>query len=274
MDCQLERIIIHYETVGTGCPLLALHGLGSDHHLMMGCMEPIFEHHDGWQRIYPDLPGMGKTPGPEWIVNSDQMLEIMLEFIERVIPDQHFVLAGQSYGGYLARGIVYHKPELVDGLLLICPMSIANPTKGTLPPHCILVKDPQLLSYLPQMEREAFESFVVVQSQRIWERIRDEVIVGLAVADRSFLSRFEENGYSYSFDVDSMPVAYEQPTAILVGHQDAVVGYHDAWTLIEKYLRSTFAVLDQAGHNLQIEQERLFGPLVSEWLDRIEAQRF
>ena len=39
---------------------------------------------------------------------------------------------------------------------------------------------------------------------------------------------------------------------------------------MEKYPRATFAVLDLAGHILQIEQESLFNALVNEWLDRVE----
>ena len=57
---------------------------------------------------------------------------------------------------------------------------------------------------------------------------------------------------------------------ILVGRQDAAVGYRDAWEVLEDYPRGTFAVLDRAGHNLQIEQETLFNALVNEWLDRVE----
>jgi pimeloyl-ACP methyl ester carboxylesterase len=49
-----------------------------------------------------------------------------------------------------------------------------------------------------------------------------------------------------------------------------MVGYRDAWEILENYPRSTFAVLDRAGHNLQIEQETLFNALVNGWLDRVE----
>jgi hypothetical protein len=52
-----------------------------------------------------------------------------------------------------------------------------------------------------------------------------------------------------------------------------MVGYRDAWTILERYPRATFAVLDRAGHNLAIEQERLFAALVGEWLDRVEEAR-
>lgn len=269
MECQLKDIRVHYKIYGEGHPLISLHGFSPDHRLMTGCMEPIFEHRSGWQRIYPDLPGMGKTPGKEWITNSDQMLDVVLDFIDQVIPGQRFVLAGESYGGYLARGVIYRKPELVNGLLLICPMIIPDHAKRSLPPHVALVEDVELLSSLEPSEREEFESFAVVQSQRIWERTRDEVIAGVSIADEDFLTKLQTEGYPLSFDVDAAP-PFEKPTLILVGRQDGMVGYRDAWGIFENYPRGTFAVLDRAGHNLQIEQETLFNALINEWLDRVE----
>ncbi|MDH4135736.1 MAG: alpha/beta hydrolase [Anaerolineae bacterium] len=269
MECQLEGISVHYEIYGKGRPLVSLHGFSPDHRLMTGCMEPIFEHRSGWQRIYLDLPGMGKTPGKEWITNSDQMLDVVLDFIDQVIPGQRFALAGESYGGYLARGIIYRRPALVDGLLLICPMIIAEHAKRSVPPQVALVQDPVLLSSLEPGEREEFESFAVIQSQSIWERTRDEVMAGIKVAGEDFLTRLQAHGYPLSFDVDAAP-PFEKPTLILVGRQDGMVGYRDAWEILENYPRSTFAVLDRAGHNLQIEQETLFNALVNEWLDRVE----
>lgn len=38
--------------------------------------------------------------------------------------------------------------------------------------------------------------------------------------------------------------------------------------MIENYPRATLAVLDTAGHNLQIEQPELFESLVGEWIRR------
>lgn len=39
-------------------------------------MEPVFKNRDGYERIYIDLPGMGKTKSENWIINSDVMLDI------------------------------------------------------------------------------------------------------------------------------------------------------------------------------------------------------
>jgi pimeloyl-ACP methyl ester carboxylesterase len=63
---------------------------------------------------------------------------------------------------------------------------------------------------------------------------------------------------------------FEKPSLFLLGRQDSAVGYKDAWSIIEKYPRSTFAIVDKAGHSLQIENEKLFNSLVCEWLTRVE----
>ena len=50
---------------GSGLPLLALHGFPVDHRLMTGCLEPVFRPDDAIRRIYPDLPGLGASPGDD-----------------------------------------------------------------------------------------------------------------------------------------------------------------------------------------------------------------
>ncbi|MHB1684992.1 MAG: alpha/beta fold hydrolase [Bacilli bacterium] len=63
---------------------------------------------------------------------------------------------------------------------------------------------------------------------------------------------------------------FDKPALIITGRQDTSVGYVDSWNILDNYPRATFAVLDRAGHNLQIEQPNLFHALISEWLDRVQ----
>ena len=62
---------------------------------------------------------------------------------------------------------------------------------------------------------------------------------------------------------------YDGPSLIVCGRQDAVTGYADQYELLPHYPRATYAVLDVAGHNLQLEQPALFGALIREWLQRL-----
>lgn len=268
MQCQIRDLDVYYEIYGEGRPLLMIHGFGPDHQLMTGCMEPIFHQRSGWQRIYFDLPGMGKTPGKSWITNSDQMLAIVLEFMDHVLPNQHVVIAGESYGGYLARGMIHRRPAQIDGLLLLCPLIEAEKTKRVLPEPVVLVKDAQLLAILTPADREEFAT--VVQTAAIWERFQKEIMSGLQLADEPFLTKLQTGGYAFSFAVDALPAPFEKPTLVLLGRQDVSVGYRNAWDVLENYPRASFVILDRAGHNLQIEQAALFHALVNEWLDRVE----
>jgi pimeloyl-ACP methyl ester carboxylesterase len=274
MECDLRDITVFYEVIGEGRPMLMLHGWSLDHRHMVSDMEPFFSQRAGWKRIYIDLPGHGKTPGKDWITNQDQILAVVLDFIDKVIPQQRFVLAGTSAGAYLARGVVYHRREWIDGVLLTIPLIVADDSKRDLPAHVTLLEDPQLVSSLTPDELEGLQ-IAVVQNQKVVEALR-AFVPTQGSGDLDFQAKIRENpdAYGFSFDVDAIPEPCFAPALILTGRQDSMVGYRDAWRILENYPRGTFAVLDRAGHLLGIEQEVLNSALVNEWLDRVEEYTF
>jgi pimeloyl-ACP methyl ester carboxylesterase len=264
MQCDLGDIAIFYETCGTGRPIVMLPGIPSDHRVMLRFMEPLFTQRNGWLRLYPDLPGTGHTPGSDRLATQDQMLDAVLAFIDTVIPGQRFVLAGLSYGGYLTRGVVYRRAALIDGVLLCAPAVTAPPAEAQLPPRTTLVEDPTLMAQL----EPGIAGLLVVQSPTVVEAAR-AVQEEVQLADHTFLARLEAAG-PFSFDVDTLPAPFGGPTLILTGRQDHLCGYQDAWDLLDNYPRATFAVLDRAGHFVNIEQDVLCQALMREWLDRVE----
>ncbi|MFW9920881.1 MAG: alpha/beta fold hydrolase [Candidatus Thorarchaeota archaeon] len=268
MIYQIDDLEMYYEVIGSGTPIVIIHGFTLDHRSMKECMEPIFNKRQTWQRIYLDLPGHGKTKGVEWIKNSDDMLHVLIDFIEATIPRERFLVAGLSYGGYLARGLIYKKMDLIDGLLLIVPRIVSHPLKRILPPRIVFEKDERFLSSLSTIEREGFEEISVILNDRVFNRYSKEITPAVQVADNTFLQRLDNTKDSFSFDVDQLPAKFEKPTLFLLGRQDHIVGYEDAWNLIEQYPRATLVVLDKAGHGLQMEQVNLFEVLVENWLDR------
>lgn len=268
MECIVRELPLFYETYGTGTPILMLHGFSCDHRLMKGCMEPFFARQQGWQRLYLDLPGMGQSPGKETLKSTDDMLDIVVDFIDTIIPDQPFLLMGESYGGYLCQAILHRKFAQISGMALICSGVIMERSKRDLPPRNVLVENQSLLARLDPADASEFAAMAVVQDQYNWERFRDEILSGVKMADEAFLEKILEH-YSCSFDVRNLPQPFPGPVVLLAGRQDHVAGYRDLWSTLENYPRGTFAVLDRAGHNLQIEQPQLFNVLVSEWLDRV-----
>lgn len=270
MNCKIDDVNIYYEDIGQGKPIIMIHGYSTDHRLMTECMEPIMQEHREYRRIYIDLPGMGQSGYADWIDSTDDILNIVLKFIDTIIPNSHFLLAGESYGGYISRGIIYKRKELIDGVLFICPVIIAESQQRNRPPHSALIQDQKFLSSLPSDEVKKFQKCFVVQNAETYRRYKAEIQSGIYLAHHEFLHKIKQK-YSFSFNVDQKKYAeFYEPTLFLLGHQDSCVGYQDAWNVIENYPRATFAILDIAGHNLQIEQVKLFQYLVNDWITRTE----
>ncbi|MGG4012575.1 alpha/beta fold hydrolase [Bacillus smithii] len=265
--CKVRQAEIYYEDLGEGKPIIMMHGYSPDHRLMSGCMEPIFAKRDGWRRIYLDLPGMGLTKKYNEISSSDEMLHAVLDFIQAVIPNQNYVIVGESYGGYLARGIIEKCQEQVLGAAFICPVIIPHPENRTVEKHKIVRMDKKFVETLSEKELEDFGNNQVVLDEYTWLRYNNEILSGCKIGDEEFLNKVKKK-YGFSFKIDQSD--FTKPSLFLLGRQDSTVGYKDALDIIDKYPRGTFAVLDTAGHNLQIEQPQLFNTLVNEWLDRIE----
>ncbi len=273
-DCRVKGVTVYHEEHGEGRPLLMLHGWGLDHRHLVSAMEPLFAQRSGWQRIYLDLPGCGKTPSAAWIKGQDQILECVLGFIDWLMPGQRFAVAGASAGALLARGVAYRRGADMDGLLLVVPVAIAEDAKRDRPAPATLVRDEALLGRLSAEDVKLLNG-AVVQSQRYVDAQRRDFLPALEDADQAFLRPIREDAarYGFSFDVDALEQPFAAPALILMGRQDSAVGYRDQWRLVQNYPRGTVAILDRAGHGLEVEQQELFRVLVSEWLDRVEEYR-
>jgi pimeloyl-ACP methyl ester carboxylesterase len=151
-------------------------------------------------------------------------------------------------------------------LLLIAPVIEPEMADRDLPALTVLARDEAFMATLSPEQAAQFTPIAVVQDRYNWERFATEVWPGLQLADSALFQRVKEK-YRFSFPLESAPFA--EPTLLVMGRQDNLVGYRDQWRILEHYPRASFVVLDRAGHNLQTEQAQLFTALVSEWLDRV-----
>lgn len=254
--------IMDYEVIGSGVPVLIIHGWGISKITMKGAFEPVFSELDGYKRFYIDLPGMGNS-GHGDVKNSDDMLEILHGFAADVIGEP-FIIVGQSYGGLLARGFVNKYPDMIKKIILLVPCIIPGVKQGRVEPLNVVEQDDELLASLTEEERESFTLMNVVLTRAVWERYMSYLMPALESADWNFLNNVLEG--SFSFDPDDLEDPCSIPCLIIAAKQDTEVGYKDQFDLMEKYTNATYCAVERAGHNLQIEQPEIFESLVKNWL--------
>lgn len=262
----VRGIPFHYEEVGSGQTVVAIHGLTLDRHVEMAALEPIFSARSdapGWRRIYPDMPGHGRTPAADWLETEDQMLEVLTEFVDAVAPRERLLLIGISWGAYLAHALATRRADRVGGLMMRVPVVRADRDRRDLPPQTVLVSDPEAVADVRPGE-ELWPMVAVVQTREMLQRFR---ALEVEPFDEPFVERLNLN-YALSFE-DELTTRMEAPALVVTGRQDSIVGYRDAWSLLEHLPRATFAVLDRAGHALDDEQAQLLPMLANEWLDRV-----
>ena len=256
---------IDYEICGEGIPLVMLHGWGVDRRILSGPMELLFSNGlTGFQRIYIDLPGMGKSKAGAHIKSSDDMLEALFGLLGDILPGQRYLVMGESYGGYLARGMVSQRASQIAGMVLLCPAVIPGYRTGRVEPLHVMEKDEAFLETLGEAERKSFELMNVILTEQVWNRYKADIYDAVLHQNLHFLNEVLDG--AFSFDADKLKEPFAAPCLIIAGKQDTEVGYRDQFDLMENYTNSTYIALNRAGHNLQIEQPKLLTAMISNWL--------
>ncbi|WP_295658256.1 alpha/beta fold hydrolase [uncultured Nocardioides sp.] len=245
---------VHHVEHGTGRPVLVLHGIGVDHHETQACFEPVLAAVDGLRRIYPDLPGMGRTAAPEEMRSAEDVLDALLGFAAQVTGGAPYLLVGHSAGAYYAQAMAGRTPDQVAGLALVCPLL---PGLRDVPEH-------RVVAGTGDLGDDGFRGYFVVQTPEMLERYERHVAPAAALVDHAALERMGERW-------ELAPAAgppYAGPTLVVAGRLDSTVGYAAAAGLVEHYPHASLAVLDDAGHALPHERPDVLRALVLDWLTR------
>jgi pimeloyl-ACP methyl ester carboxylesterase len=256
VETPAGEVTVHHVEHGTGRPVLVLHGAGVDHREAEACFEPAFDGADGFRRIYPDLPGMGRTVAPESLRSAADVVDAMLDFAREVSEGAAYLLVGHSAGAYVAQAMAARARDRVAGLALVCPLL---PEVRDVPEHRVVVGTGELGD-------ADFRGYFVVQTPEMLERYERFVAPAALLVDEAALERI---GEQWGLPPEDGP-AYAGPTLVVAGRLDSTVGYAAAADLVDHYPHASLAIVDDAGHALPHEQPDLLRALVAEWLARVE----
>ncbi|MEO3771041.1 alpha/beta hydrolase [Micromonospora sp. B9E7] len=219
------------------------------------------------RETYLDLPGHGDTPA-NCPATSQAVLDSVCAWLDQHV-DAPVLLAGVSYGAYLAAGVARQRPDLTRGLLLVCPGVTIAPSSRTLPEHRPPPGPTGWLDEAPTDLRAHLDAALGHRTPAVVGTVLAALAAG-GPGDETF-QRALRTGPGYALPDEDVDTPFHGPVSVLTGRQDGVVGYTDQFHAMRRYPRGTYTSIDEAGHYLPFEQPALLRAQTQDWLRRTRA---
>ncbi len=275
---------IYFKSVGSGRPLVVLHGgPGSDHTDFLPSLLPLARQH---RLIFIDERGSGRS---ERLQDTKKYtLDYMvndLHFVRKELGLKRFALLGHSFGGLLAQAYAIRYPRFLSRLILAGTAHSAKifnadfrKIRNALPPRV-------------RAKMKAYESRGIFASNGRYVRGYETLCSGILAPymysrpapaqpdPQSYVSGWEVlremwvrrsdfrvDGNLKGLDFTSELNTLKVPTLVVLGDHD-IVSVKSAEMLTAALPNATLSVIPNCGHMMYIDQTQRFNALVSNFLD-------
>ncbi|WP_459503507.1 2-succinyl-6-hydroxy-2,4-cyclohexadiene-1-carboxylate synthase [Bacillus sp. C1] len=270
MEVTLKGVTYEYEVVGSGEPLLLLHGF-------TGSMETWRTFIPSWSKqfkvITVDLVGHGKTESPKELIHYDiQNVALQMMTLLDYLHIETAHILGYSMGGRLAITMACLYPNSVRSLLLEnCTAGLERETDR----KERRTRDEQLAD---RIELEGIEAFVnkwenipLFATQKrlprdVQEAVRNERLAnhprGLANSLRGMGTGTQPSWWN---QLEELKI----PVLLMNGESDQKF-FHILKRIQKRIPHAKFVKIDGAGHAIHVEQPQKFGTIVEGFLKTIQ----
>jgi pimeloyl-ACP methyl ester carboxylesterase len=257
--------VIEYEKVGSGPPLLLMHGGEGDL--------------TQWRDVVPLLsdeftviPYNQRDTGESVVDDKDYTMEDLgtdaAALIAELGYDRAHVL-GSSFGSTVALATVLFHPERVDRLVLCMggpggarfedgkPIMEARDEEATAIVHGTLAGDPEASRKLNTL---FFSKAAVERDPRLLDALED------VVRHRSPELTARRMGAYYPWTASGRLGEITNPTLVVAGGDDQILKTNDPWSLATEIRRATLVRFDELGHAWSIEAPQRVVRVVKQFL--------
>ena len=280
---------IFYKTLGSGMPLLLLHGgPGADHSDFLPALEPAGR----CRLVLIDERGSGRS---ERLKDPrGYTLNHMVQDIERVyikhLRIRQFIVLGHSFGGILAQAYAVRHPGRVLGLVLAgtgssaacihrdfrrirreLPKALQSRIEGAAEDGGCEADGAYTRAYAAA-SAQALASYMYAKSPP--RRFKHPPPLGMDVLREMWVRRsdFRIDGNLKGFDFTDSLSRVKAPALVIIGDRD-MVSTESADLTRASLPRATLVVMAECAHMMYIDQTALFNRLLAEILDVCSPRR-
>jgi len=257
-------ITTNYHDVGSGEPVLLLHGSGPGVSAWANWRLPIQQLQGQFRLLAPDLAGFGYTQVPEGIEYSRQLwLEQMVAFLDALGLDRVDVV-GNSFGGSMALALAIHHPERVRRLILMG--SVGVPFELTPGLDAVWGYEPSEDNMRAIMRIFAYDQ-ALVGDDLVRMRFEASRRAGVHEAYSSMFPAPRQRWVDAMAHGEAEIRGIRQPTLMVHGRDDKVIPLATSLTLQQWIDDSQLHIFGRCGHWTQIEHASAFCQLVANFLE-------
>ena len=260
MRAQLHDIVLAYDAIGSGRPLVLIHGYPLNRKMWRPQLESLT---DAARVITPDLRGHGESSAPNEPHTVDRLADDLVELLDDLGLAGPVVVGGLSMGGYVALAFYRRHQERVAGLILAATRAGADSEAGKAnrDKAIALAKEKGVEaiaeSMLPKMlAPETYQSKpgLVRDVRHILAETPLNGVIGDLAAMRDRPDSTELLG------------GILKPVLVIHGQEDQLILPSEAEAAYSRLPNARLALLPRAGHLLNLEQPQAFDAEVRTFL--------
>jgi 3-oxoadipate enol-lactonase len=235
--------MLTYKDLGSGTPIVLLHGLGSTKEAWVSQHELA----NKYRLIIPDLRGHGETVINENFTIKNFALDI-IELIEHLNIPSAFI-CGFSFGGIVAQELYKQRPDLVKGLIL-------SNTTSYIPPF--------FASNMINMSQQDLIEHIL--STGLYdESFKEEARKTFRIRDTYMESMKASIGVNYF----SVLMTIKKPVLLIGSTHDKVTPSLNLYLMKTFIRKAQIAILKDTGHLSNIEKRDLFNQHIKDFIATI-----
>jgi 2-hydroxy-6-oxonona-2,4-dienedioate hydrolase len=253
---QVGKLRVRYVDLGSGDPVLLMHGLGGSIESWTHNIEGLAKN---FRIIAVDLPGFGLSDKPRMNYTIRFYREFIVQFIKQLQLGQVSIV-GSSLGGQVAAEVAITRPSIVKKLVLISPAgALPRSFKGS----------PALWRYVKVVYASSVQqikqALFAVDNKPVADSYAQMVFqkISMPGAREAFLSALA--GSAKAPRLNNRLDKIKAPTLLLWGKEDCMIPVKFAEPFV-KMKSCRIIMLEECGHRPHFERPELFNKIVADFL--------
>ena len=250
MYIQIHNRKVHYKKIGTGKPILFVHGWGGNLYSLhkLACQAS-----KNYTSYLIDLPGFGKTLPPQRVWGVEEYVDIVNAFTQN-LGLREFFLAGHSFGGQVS--------------VLFCLLHTVKVRKLILMAAAAVRHNPGLRENVLRYLSKVISVFMYILPGNMKANVRT---IGYKIIGR----RDYLKAYGIMRDIFKKVIAQDLsdrfskvkvPTLILWGRKDRATPIQDGEYMAKQIPGSKLVVFEGVGHRLNFEIPEKLSEIIAEFI--------